>query len=253
MAREAARGWSRTSLPARRARTSASFTEVKGKVFFTVGSELWKSDGTARGTVRLFTFGDDSRFAPSNLFEYRGKLVFLGFDHEHGYETWVSDGTPRGTRLLLDYNPGPTGIGITNRGFAELDGDLVFKVFDATTDTLKLVKLEDWKRVVELADLGLEASIVQTLVVGHRLFILYEDEGDSFVAVTMGRPGSLQRLVAPRNGKVSRLVELGGEVYFQVSSELWVTNGTEPGTRRVKDMLPRPGRSRATAVPHGVG
>ncbi|MFE8603531.1 ELWxxDGT repeat protein [Archangium violaceum] len=213
-------------------------TEVKGKVFFAVGSELWKSDGTERGTMRLKTFEVGLIPAPQFLFEYRGKLVFQGLDAEHGAEVWESDGTSRGTKLLFDVNPGPGGS--APRSFTELEGDLVFQV--NTDATVKLVKLEDRKRVVELADLGDESNIRKTLVEGSRLFIYYTDEGDPVVAVTTGRPGSFQilfsspRIISARS--VRDLVALEGKVYFQVNAELWVTNGTVSGTRRVKDILP---------------
>ncbi|WP_052519513.1 ELWxxDGT repeat protein [Archangium violaceum] len=218
-------------------------TEVNGKVFFAVGAELWKSDGTERGTVRLATFAVEfADFFPRNLFEYRGKLVFEGFDEEHGTEPWVSDGTSRGTRLLLDFNPGPEGSGPSD--FVELDGDLVFEVFDEAALTVKLVKLEDWRRVVELVDLGDESSVRKTLVVGHRLFIYYTDEGDPTIAVTTGRPGTFRDLFRTRRfgaTGVRDLLALEGKVYFQVGSALWVTDGTEAGTRLVKDVLPDSG------------
>ncbi|QRO00792.1 hypothetical protein JRI60_18025 [Archangium violaceum] len=216
-------------------------TEVNGKLFFAVGPELWKSDGTERGTVRVASFPMSGGFivAPRSLFEYRGKLVFEGFDPEHGGELWVSDGTTRGTRLLLDFNPGPRSSGPSD--FVELDGDLILEVFDAVEETVKLIKLEDWRRVVELADLGDESSVQQMLVVGHRLFVFYEDEGDPVVAVTTGRPGSFMDLASFRSRSVLQLVALKGKVYFQVDSQLWVTDGTVAGTRMVKDIFPGSG------------
>jgi ELWxxDGT repeat protein len=73
------------------------------------GRQLWKSDGTAKGTVML-----------SNVNPRRGGLVpeditplddtlamFSGDDPAHGREPWVTDGTRAGTTLYEDLNPGP--------------------------------------------------------------------------------------------------------------------------------------------------
>ena len=64
---------------------------------------IYRTDGTAAGTVRLFA-GSSTGMAV-----HRGMLYFAAETEAYGSELYRSDGTPAGTRLLEDYNPGPDG------------------------------------------------------------------------------------------------------------------------------------------------
>jgi ELWxxDGT repeat protein len=70
--------------------------------------QLWVTDGTAAGTVRLLEvevvqggppIGEPVRFG--------GRFYFDGHDAAHGRELWETDLTPAGTRIALDLCPGP--------------------------------------------------------------------------------------------------------------------------------------------------
>jgi ELWxxDGT repeat protein len=102
-------------------------------LFFTVyddahGVELWKSDGTAAGTmmvkdVRPGTVGS----YPLYLTAVGQKLVFAADDGAHGQEVWASDGTAAGTVMIADLVPGPkdsypTALGIVDGTFYFADG-----------------------------------------------------------------------------------------------------------------------------------
>jgi ELWxxDGT repeat protein len=66
--------------------------------------ELWTSDGTAEGTIRLRSFG--TVFGIPNGFRDVGSVVVFNACDARGCEPWTSDGTPSGTRLLVDLAPG---------------------------------------------------------------------------------------------------------------------------------------------------
>ncbi|HEY8962314.1 MAG TPA: ELWxxDGT repeat protein, partial [Luteolibacter sp.] len=77
-------------------------------LFFTAcdaahGQELWKSDGTPRGTKLLKDVlpGLGSSF-PRELTVVGNTLFFIADDFQHGFQLWKSDGTPDGTRLVKD-------------------------------------------------------------------------------------------------------------------------------------------------------
>src|ERR671911_760958 len=73
------------------------------------GVELWKSDGTRRGTKLVRSINPSSaREAAdiSNLVALRKRLYFTANDGKHGLELWKSDGTRSGTKLVEDINPG---------------------------------------------------------------------------------------------------------------------------------------------------
>src|SRR5207245_1645051 len=81
-----------------------NLTNVNGTLFFTArdgtnGEELWKSDGTANGTVVVKDINPGSAgSSPSNLTNVNGTLFFSAYDSTHGVELWWSDGTS--TRTL---------------------------------------------------------------------------------------------------------------------------------------------------------
>jgi ELWxxDGT repeat protein len=73
------------------------------------GLELWKSDGTVKGTrevkdIKPGKIGSD----PDSLTAFGGVLIFAA-DGKHGPELWGSDGTWAGTTLLRDLAPGAVG------------------------------------------------------------------------------------------------------------------------------------------------
>ncbi|MBJ6763375.1 hypothetical protein JGU66_21630 [Myxococcaceae bacterium JPH2] len=74
------------------------------------GDELWRSDGTSRGTVLVKDILPGKEDAsPRGLATLDGKLYFSADDGAHGRELWRTDGTPNGTVLVQDIQPGPVG------------------------------------------------------------------------------------------------------------------------------------------------
>ena len=65
--------------------------------------ELWKSDGTAAGTVMVKDINPGSgNSAPLSLTNVNGKLYFAANDGADGDELWKSDGTAAGTLMVKD-------------------------------------------------------------------------------------------------------------------------------------------------------
>ena len=100
----------------------ASLTDVNGTLFFLAndvvhGQELWKSDGTAAGTVMVVDltpgeyspgYGKDSYLY--DLTAVGGTLYFVFDDGVNGSELWKSDGTALGTSMVLDINLDGDGV-----------------------------------------------------------------------------------------------------------------------------------------------
>jgi ELWxxDGT repeat protein len=59
---------------------------------------LWKTDGTAAGTVKLAQINSPSTTA---LVSLGARVVFSAHDGMTGYQVWVSDGTADGTKVLV--------------------------------------------------------------------------------------------------------------------------------------------------------
>ena len=87
----------------------APLTAVGPSVYFAqldnqTGTELWKSDGTAGGTMMVKDIANPlvRGSNPLNLVNNNGTLYFTANDMIKGQELWESDGTSAGTRLVAD-------------------------------------------------------------------------------------------------------------------------------------------------------
>jgi ELWxxDGT repeat protein len=96
----------------------SGLTSVDGTLFFKAddgihGRELWKTDGTAAGTVLVADTnpGSAGSFPPfdstRDIVGFNGMVFFAADGGVHGVELWRSDGTEAGTVLVADINPGP--------------------------------------------------------------------------------------------------------------------------------------------------
>jgi ELWxxDGT repeat protein len=95
------------------------------------GRELWKSDGTAEGTVMLKDIapGPNSSLSPHHLFTIMGQTIFfMANDSVHGNELWRSDGTAEGTIMVRDIHPGlPNSLDYSD--LTSLQTSLFFNVY----------------------------------------------------------------------------------------------------------------------------
>jgi ELWxxDGT repeat protein len=100
------------------------FRVVAGRLLFTawgptqqIGEQVWRTNGTPAGTVRVSSFGRPLSFL--DVGTVAGAIVFPAWDAEHGVELWRSDGTRAGTRLVADVNQQDDGG--SQPGQADLD------------------------------------------------------------------------------------------------------------------------------------
>jgi ELWxxDGT repeat protein len=70
------------------------------------GLELWKTDGTAAGTVLVKDIAPGGGADPTRLTALGNILLFEANDGTSGMELWKSDGTAAGTGRIKDINPG---------------------------------------------------------------------------------------------------------------------------------------------------
>lgn len=87
---------------------------------------VWRSDGTAAGTLEFFGSALPDWRAVS-LSAAAGHLFIRASDLDHGTELWISDGTAQGTFLAPEPTPGPDSsnpgpvVGVGHRAFFAAD------------------------------------------------------------------------------------------------------------------------------------
>ena len=90
-----------------------NLTNVSGTLYFTArderdGQQLWKSDGTAAGTVMVKAINPSGSSDTTGLTNVNGTLYFAANDGTDGEELWKSNGTAAGTVMVKDIDTGNT-------------------------------------------------------------------------------------------------------------------------------------------------
>ena len=181
-------------------------TNVRGTLYFSAddgshGYELWRSDGTARGTRMVKDINPGAGSSNIDWITAVNRILyFRADDGAHGAELWRSDGTEAGTRMVKDINPGgssyPGGYSYIG-GLTESSGTLYFPAFDDTHG-----------------------------------YGLWRSDGTEAGTSLVKQVGSFGDLIFP-------LIDVGGTLYFgfydhSAHSGLWRSDGTEAGTVVIK-------------------
>jgi uncharacterized repeat protein (TIGR01451 family) len=189
-------------------------TNVAGTLYFTAsdgsnGAELWRSDGTAAGTVMVKDInpGQDSG-QPEWLTDVGGTLYFAASDDSHGRELWRSDGTAAGTVMVSDINPGSAGG--YPQFLTDVGGTLLFQANDGESGT------ELWR-----SDGTADGTYLVADIFG-------------------GPPSSIDGGCSGKTFTEGTWTTMGGVLYFAANegvygpdwcaADLWRSDGTEAGT-----------------------
>lgn len=222
------------------------------------GPELWKTNGTSAGTVRVKDIRPGaSGSEPSALTNVRGVLYFSADDGVNGRELWKTNGSPLGTVLVKDIlaggnsnpssltevsgtlffaaNNGPNGVELwKSNGMA--DGTVMVK------DIREGTRVNSWPR-----------SLVN--VYGTLFFVASDATAGRELWKSDGTAGGTVRikdiLPGTKDSRINNATAVYRTLYFTATDgihghELWKSDGTEGGTVMVKDMNP------GAAGSHGV-
>jgi ELWxxDGT repeat protein len=221
-----------------------------GKLFMVLSSEeesLWRTDGTASGTLRLTPQGVRARFL--HLHAVGDTVFFVGVDSDHGAELWKTDGTAAGTVLVKDIEPGPGSSPDTAfdpADFTTFQGRLYFTAYTSSQGRELWSSDGTEAGTVLLKVSGVRFPELLTVHAGRLWFfapdgehgrVLWSTDGTEAGTVLFAAPG-FQYLVP------SGLVAAGTRLFFSGegvfgegeqpwSTGLWVTDGTTAGLRRI--------------------
>ncbi|RKH08019.1 hypothetical protein D7V97_20650 [Corallococcus sp. CA053C] len=235
--------------------TPRFLTAVGRQLFFVAddghhGPELWRTEGSAKDTVLVADLRPGSvGSAPDGLTAVGGRLYFTADDGVHGRELWVSDGTAKGTRLVQEFVPGPGSLFLDE--LTAWNGRLALVAYDDDSVTLWAVDGPSGRAQVFFRGPAWTVLLALTPVGVDRLFFLADvGVGEADLWVSRGQPSSTVRLRHFAGDYPSELTPLGDAVFFMAGAEgffgepgdrwfggeLWRSDGTTPGTRRVKDV-----------------
>ncbi|MEL0332101.1 MAG: ELWxxDGT repeat protein, partial [Candidatus Poseidoniales archaeon] len=226
----------------------------------TNGTELWKSDGTASGTVMVKDIATQYSYSsggPHHMVVFNNTLYFAADDGTNGIELWKSDGTASGTVMVKDINP-YYGWGTEDSrpsDFVVMNGTLYFQAHTNSNGR------ELWKTdgtatgTVMVKDIrsgsssSVEGNIIQRQMT---LFnnTLYFQANDGTNGMELWKSdGTASGTVMVKNIRIgstgSDSTELawftgvGDRLYFWADDggghDLWKTDGTASGTVKIKD------------------
>jgi ELWxxDGT repeat protein len=225
-----------------------NLTDVNGSLYFTANNkELWKTDGTMAGTVRVKKFK-----SISSLKYVSGKFLFVANDSLSGNELWKSDGTPAGTVQVKDIAPGAGGS--DPGSFIDVGGTTYFIASDGKKGR------ELWKTDATSSGTVLVKDIMKgagscncrdLISFNNKLFFVANNGSNGYeIWESDGSTTGTHIFKDIRAGKLSSspgsLTASNGVFYFMADDdingqELWKSDGTELGTALLKDI--RPGTS----------
>jgi ELWxxDGT repeat protein len=233
-----------------------SLTDLNGMLYFaahdTPGvNQLWRSDGTAAGTVKLASFSPGATkssesfgFSGVGFAQLGSTIVFPADDGSHGQELWRTDGTTAGTSMLRDINPGaaasfPRSLTIFNGAvyFAAQDMDSsaseesLWRTDGTSAGTTRVKQFSSidtyYNRPFASAG-GMLFFSADDGTLGSELWKVGSDGAVSLVKdIDPGSDGSNPNYLTP----------LGGKLYFVArdaqSYSIWKSDGSDPGTVKI--------------------
>jgi ELWxxDGT repeat protein len=233
-----------------------AFTPMDGVLYFTAAdssgnTELWKSDGTAIGTVMVKDINTSGNSNPKSLTAVNGTLYFGAVDNAGNQELWKSDGTIAGTVKVTNFGGGENSYYFSD--ITEMNGEIFFPMeMNSGTELWKSNGTVDNKtQVTWIEPMSQHAFEYSNLVImNNKLFFNANDESNGSNKELWSSNGDAsQDLVEDidANPNVSSnpgaLTVINGTLFFSADGnsvspnrELWKSDGTPAGTVLVKDI-----------------
>jgi ELWxxDGT repeat protein len=242
--------------------TDGDITAVGGRAVFVAddgifGKQLWGSDGTAQGTVRLTSAAAVAGWT-AELLGVRGTRAYFAAGSGTQYQYISTDGTAAGTHVLTDLGT----LNPTSLNLVSLTGDDAVVYFNIPVSGAgqlprRLYKYETQpNRVTYLADSDYPTTR-DLMAYGNGVLLFRSSSGstgkepwvsDGTVAGTHILKNLISDAVT-ENASPDERVSFGGKLWFAADDgvhgrELWQSDGTVAGTKLAFDV--RPGAESST-------
>jgi ELWxxDGT repeat protein len=250
----------------------SSFAAFNGSLYFQAntdagGYQLWKTDGTAAGTVMVANMSSTGGGGhPSELTVAGGKLFFSGTDGTHGYELWVSDGVVDTTDhthtfMVKDINSGSGSSLSTPAGqptMVAFNNKLYFVATDGGADVGNEIWTSDGTSggtfpVTDIATDAGNGNPYNLTVLGSSLYFAADDgtQGTQLYKSDGSWNGNLDPVKLINTGgdanpggtydQPEGFTVFNGNLYFSATEgtngvEPWKSDGTSGGTNMLKNI-----------------
>jgi ELWxxDGT repeat protein len=229
-------------------------TAWRGRLLFAVGTadgcSLWTSDGTPAGTgpiLPLPAIGGLS--CPTAIADLGSRFLYVADVHVHQRfvpQVFVSDGTPAGTRQITAFATG-TDLSFDDHP-VRIGGTVYFRLVSPIDPGVIDLWQSDGTAAGTRRVGSLEGAAELYAFRGSLYFTAWNVEGRGLFRVTPGGGlpiplGTVDKpFDVPQFDQGSPFAPAGDRLLFG-GSELWSTDGTAAGTRRLRDIQPGPGSS----------
>ncbi len=227
----------------------SGLTNLNGILYFAArdrrhGDELWRSDGTRRGTRMVKNISPGRAGShPDQLTAVGKALYFTARDGVHGPELWRSNGTARGTRLVKDLAPGQGSYALGS--FRNVAGTLFFVASDAPQSGTQtgLWRSDGTARGTTLVKQV--AKISYPTAIGQTLYFVGDDGADAGLWRSDGTASGTGPVKELEGANICGdascyLTNVAGTLFFAAnhgtSSAVWRSDGTAAGTMPVMDV-----------------
>ncbi len=226
-----------------------TFTIYNNQLFFNSNTgtddELWKSDGTTAGTVRVKDINPGTASSsPSNLVVMNGLLIFQAYSST-GFGLWTTNGTAAGTQKIMNMQPcdghfiSTSMIGINSRLLFwqwELAHGCEPWVSDLTAaNPVMLNDTNAQPESAKIADMIQVGDVAYFTALDGNRRLLWRSDGTLTGTLplkdlgidTYSVGGSVSDLFVPADNRLFFFVNEG------LNFGLWVSDGTVSGTQKL--------------------
>jgi len=201
-------------------------TNVNGELYFN-SNGLWKTNGTDAGTIRLSTT------PVAYIVGFNGSVFFRGDVGGANDGLWKTDGTPAGTGRISPAI-GPLGYLGSTGTMLVIKGDNQLFISDGTT--AGTTRFFDGN----LPDFGL----YQVVIIGSTIYFTTEQDPGSHYSVWKSdgtEAGTVNMNLTSGDYGIAILAVLNGKLVFTQydavhGTEVWISDGTAAGTALVADI-----------------